>query len=156
MSAGFRRIGMLFVIVWGMTSARAAAESPIPKQPTRRELEKAFNKAFAEEAKADFSVEYDNRDKFRIGIGVVKGDVLNSIRFTYEELRHFWELQRHKDFIVVTVDPSMRTDAEDKALVNRLTNYFFRVGFRRVRIHQAQSDGVGVLSDKVNPKNGRP
>ncbi|HEX8296087.1 MAG TPA: hypothetical protein VF593_07285, partial [Chthoniobacteraceae bacterium] len=74
------------------------------------------------------------------------------ITFTFDELRSFWERQRHKAFIVVTLSKADRTAADARKLISRLTDYFFDCGFRRVRIHQALGSGVAVYSDATNPR----
>ena len=107
--------------------------------------------AFAEEDKADFSIFYDYDGKLSIGIGPVRDGIQYPITFTFDELRSFWERQRHKSFIVVTLSKANRTEAESKKLVARITNYFYDRGFQRVRIHQGYGSGVGVLSDSKNP-----
>lgn len=108
--------------------------------------------AFAEEAKADFSILYDYDGKLSIGIGVVRDGIHRPIKFTFDELRSFWQEQRHRSFIVVTLSKANRTEADARELIARLTEYFFDCGFQRVRIHQAFGSGVGVYSDSTNPR----
>lgn len=107
---------------------------------------------WAEEAKADFEVAYSNEGKLHIGIGAVRDGVQHVISFSFEELAPFWERQRHKDFILIVLAKGNRTEDERKALAKRLNDYFFKAGFRRVRVRQGLGGmGYELVSDTINP-----
>lgn len=114
-------------------------------------LDPGCTAAFNEAAKADFDIDYGHDGKFDLGIGPLRDGIHYPITFTFEDLRYFWEKQRHKDFVVVTLAKADLDDTQWRKLAERITDYLFQSGIRRVRIHQAFGNGVGVLSDSTNP-----
>lgn len=128
-----------------LSSTCAAAEVPKP------------DPGWEEEKKADFNVTFDHDDKLDIGIGTVQGATIKPIRFTLPELAWFWKKQKHKEMIVVVLAKWDPTDDERKELAKRLTEYFFRAGFRRVLIRQASGGfGYHLVSDSLNPNEAAP
>lgn len=106
-----------------------------------------FSYACEQEQKADFRVSYGHDDKLDIQIGVVKNNTRTPITFTLTELEPFWKEHGRDKFVCITLGKSdLEVDAQRK-LTERLAAYFFKCGFRRVRIHQAFGAGVGVLYD---------
>jgi len=141
---------LILILLMGCANSVSAADrADYPKFYSGHSPEASA--AFAEEAKADFSIFYDHDDKLNIGIGPVRDDFQYPITFTFDELRSFWERQRHKSFILVTLSKANRTEAESNKVIVRINDYFFACGFQRVRIHEAYAFGIGVLSDSTNP-----
>ncbi len=110
-----------------------------------------FTAAFNEAAKADFDISYGHDGKFDLGMGHLRDGICDPLTFTFDELRYFWEQQRHKNFIVVTLAKANLNDEQWRKLAQRITDHLFQCGFQRVRIHQAFGGGVGVLSDSTKP-----
>jgi hypothetical protein len=132
----------------GLAGYSQAGEPPVfPK--SHESPAPGFNAAFNEAAKVDFDIHYGHDGKFDLGMGSLRDGIRHPLTFTFDELRFFWEQQRHKDFIVVTLAKADLKDEQWRKLAQRITEYFFQCGFQHVRIHQAQGLGVGVLSDST-------
>lgn len=114
-----------------------------------------FDYSFKLMEQADFSIYRTADGEYDIGVGPVKpwehSQIYSPRYFTAEELNHFWEKQKHKDFIVVYFFKSGDSDEELLAQAKAVQAYFFKLGFKRVRVHQAYSFGVGVWCDDRNP-----
>ena len=107
--------------------------------------------ATTDAAKPDFTAYYHWNGTLDIGLGPTRENVDPPTGFTLEELKPFWKRQTRKDYIVVTLWKDNRTEGQSRALIERLNDYFFEAGFRRVRIHQEYGTGIGVVSDTVKP-----
>lgn len=107
----------------------------------------AWRDTFSIESSADWEVDYSWDGKLDIGVGVSKGGIWYAKTFDLDELKSFWTRQRHKDFVVVMLPKNTWDDVEYAEVCRKLKAYFFKVGFKRVRIQQAASFGVGVVSD---------
>jgi len=105
--------------------------------------------AFALEQSADLRASFAPlKERFDIGVGVVAKDVYSPQGFTFAELEHFWQTQATGRFVCLTLDKNDLGKEQRDKLVSRLAEYLFKCGVRRVRIHQAEGSGVGVLFDQ--------
>lgn len=106
-------------------------------------------KAFALEQAADLRASFSpSNERFDIGVGVVAKDVYSPQGFTFAELEHFWRTQAAGRFVCVTLDKNDLSKERRDKLVSRLAGYLFKCGVRRVRIHESDGSGVGVLFDQ--------
>ncbi len=106
-------------------------------------------KAFALEQAADLRASFSPfNERFDIGVGMIAKDVYSPQGFTFAELEHFWRTQAAGRFVCVTLDKNDLGEEQRNKLIRRLAEYLFKCGVRRVRIHQGDGLGVGVLFDE--------
>ena len=95
---------------------------------------------------ADFEVWYSTDGK--LDIGVVRADKGKNphhrMMFTMDDLEGFFDGQKHKGFILVTIAKNAWKDEELNEHLERLTGYFFARGYERIMIEQAHG-GLGRL-----------
>ncbi|WP_395747351.1 hypothetical protein [Prosthecobacter sp.] len=103
--------------------------------------------AFEQERLADFRAIYDHDGKLDIMIGRVENGVRHPVTFSLDELESFWKEQGKGKFVCITLAKADLGEKEQKKLVTKLADYFFKCGLKRVRIHQAQGFGTAVLYD---------
>lgn len=97
----------------------------------------------ADVAKADASVRVTGDDQLDINIA--------KKTFSLEELQRYFELQRHKDFIVVTYDKNAPS-GDLKESLEKLKSYFHKAGYKRVLLTHGHSSGVIIREDsRVSP-----
>ncbi len=104
------------------------------------------NRAFRLEAESDISAWYSTDGKLDIGIGRTdkEQNLHHPIKFTLEELEGFFDGQKHKELIVVTVHKHVWTKQELAEHVTRLRDYFIARGYKRIVIEQAYASGRGI------------
>ena len=126
-----------------------------PIKPTKElEFSNETKRAFDLESKADLVAWYSTDGKLDIGIGRTDKtqNLHHPISFTLDELEHFFDRQKHKDLIVVTVAKNVWTDEELTGHVNRLRDYFIARGYKRIVIEQAYGSGRGIHLEYPAPK----
>lgn len=97
----------------------------------------------ADVAKADASVRVGHDDQLDISIA--------NKTFSLEELQRYFEVQRHKDFIVVTYDKNAPSGGLKESL-EKLKSYFHEAGYKRVLLLHSHSSGVIIREDsRVSP-----
>jgi hypothetical protein len=108
-------------------------------------------RAFKQEAAADFVAWYSTEGKLDIGVGRTdkKENLHHPISFTLDELEGFFKDQKHKDLIVVGIEKHVWTDEVLKQHVAKLRDYFVARGYARVVIQQAYGGGRGIHLDHV-------
>jgi hypothetical protein len=111
-------------------------------------------RAFDLESKADFVAWYSTDGKLDIGVGRTdkERNIHYPIRFALDELEGFFDDQRHKRLIVVTVAKHVWTDKELAEHLTRLRDYFIARGYERIVIEQAYSSGRGIHLEHPKPK----
>lgn len=111
-------------------------------------------RAFDLESKADFVAWYSTDGKLDVGIGRTDKaqNLHHPISFKLEELEGFFDDQKHKTLIVVTVAKHVWTDKELADHVTRLRDYFIDRGYRRIVIEQAYASGRGIHLEHPEPK----
>lgn len=92
----------------------------------------------ADVAKADESVRVTRDDQLDINIA--------KKTFSLDELQRYFELQRHKDFIVVTYDKNAPS-GDLKESLEKLKSYFHKAGYKRVLLTHGHSSGVIIRED---------
>ena len=102
--------------------------------------------AFELERSADFVANYSTGGKLDIGIGRTDKakKIQSSISFSLEELETFFDVQRHKDLIVVVVAKNTWSDKELQNHVAKLRDYFVARGYKKVAIQQGLGAGRGI------------
>ncbi len=124
---------------------RGEDATPSPPDDTER--------AFALEKAADFVVKLTDDGKFDIGVGRItstegsewKG--LKHVYFEQDELVSFFDLQRHKDLIVILFHKSSRKSEEVRKEVAKMNAYFKDRGYKRIVIQQLLAFGRPIYSD---------
>lgn len=97
----------------------------------------------ADVANADASVRVRRDDQLDINIA--------KKTFSLEELQRYFELQRHKDFIVVTYDKNAPSGGLKESL-EKLKAYFHEASYKRVLLTHGHSSGVIIHEDsRVSP-----
>jgi hypothetical protein len=111
-------------------------------------------RAFALESEADFVGWYSTDSKLDIGIGRTdkEKNLHHPIRFSLDELKGFFDAQKHKGLIVITVAKHVWTDDELAGHIARLRDYFIERGYKRIVIEQAHSFGRGIHLEYPKPK----
>lgn len=111
--------------------------------------EPGFAMAFRKEREADLRASFrPGTEQFDIGIGEIRKGVRHVRPFSFDELKHYWQMQAAGRFVLVTLDKNTLSDEDRTKLIKRLSDYLFKCGVRRVRIHQGYGSGVGVLFDR--------
>ena len=79
---------------------------------------------------------------------------VNTAVFALEESASHFQRDKHKELVAVYWErrPSMGTtgfvgDKDEKAVVERLNRFFFKLGYKRVLILGRLSSGIRVISD---------
>ncbi|MEP4079066.1 hypothetical protein [Haloferula sp.] len=111
-------------------------------------------RAFDLESKADFVAWYSTDGKLDIGVGRAdkERNIHYPIRFALDELEGFFDDQRHKGLIVVTVAKHVWADDELNEHLERLRDYFIARGYERIVIEQAYASGRGIHLEHPKPK----
>jgi len=145
-----RHLTTWFVLLVGPLVVEAADPIPgVPDGGAPVQFSEETKRAFNLEAAADFSAWYSTDGKLDVGIGRRdKAQNINyPIRFTLEELEGFFDDQKHKGLIVVTVAKNVWTDEELGDHVTRLRDFFIDRGYQRIVIEQAYASGRGIHLD---------
>lgn len=111
-------------------------------------------RAFRLESEADFVAWYSTDGKLDIGVGRTdkEQNLHHPIRFTLDEVEGFFDDQRHKGLIIVTVAKHVWTDQELAKHIIRLRDYFVARGYKRIVIEQAYGSGRGIHLEYPEPK----
>ena len=144
-----------FAIAIALSCATAADDFVNPAKVTENvDFSEETKRAFRLESEADFVAWYSTDGKLDIGVGRTdkKRNLHHPIRFTLEELEGFFDGQKHKGLIVVTVAKNVWTDDELSEHLTRLRDYFVARGYKRVVIEQAYGFGRGIHLEHPKPK----
>ena len=126
------------------------AGTGVPLALNQEEAEVQFQavtqRAFEQEAAADFVAWYSTDGKLDIGVGRTdKKGIHHSIRFSLGELESFFDKQKHKQWIVVGIDKHVWSDEILQKHVMRLKEYFVARGYKKVVIQEGLGLGRGIL-----------
>ncbi|MEO5713237.1 MAG: hypothetical protein ABIT37_07085 [Luteolibacter sp.] len=157
---------VVFAILLLATNSVVRADdlvAPSEAQASHRFSEET-ERAFKQEAAADFVAWYSTDGKLDIGVGRTDKEpqLHHPIRFPLGELEDFFDAQKHKDLIVVGIEKNTWSDEELKRHVEKLRIYFLARGYSRVVIQQGLGSGRGIHLDykakkeaeQVMPPNG--
>jgi hypothetical protein len=97
-------------------------------------------------AKADLEVRVTGDDQLDVGIGPIKNGGRIPVTFSMDELKYFFELQKHKGFVVVTYDKAAPAGELVDSL-KRLKTYFASAGYKRILLLHAHSSGSMIHED---------
>ncbi|RPI73899.1 MAG: hypothetical protein EHM45_20045 [Desulfobacteraceae bacterium] len=87
--------------------------------------------------------------EFNLGIGEVRDGVLYSIHFSIEQIRHFLNSERHKDFIVIWFEKPIMWGGPIQETIQRLEPEFRKMGYKRILFLGGHCCGVHVLKDVI-------
>ncbi len=118
----------------------------VPKSAGPVQFSEETKRAFRLESESDFTAWYSTDGKLDIGVGRIDKaqNLQHPIRFTLDELEGFFDDQKHKGLIVVTVAKHVWTDEELSERITRLRDYFIARGYKRIVIEQAHASGRGI------------
>ena len=129
-------------------------ESHPSKWRWKSETERATDRAFDLEKKADVTVEYTMSKKMDIKVGRLESSHGITARhptlFDPSELIWFFEGLNRKDLIVVMFHKNTWSDDEEKREISKINSYFRDRGYKRIVIQQFRSWGRPTLSDIRN------
>ena len=120
---------------------------------TRRPFNDANEKAFRLERKADIVVELTSDGLMNIEVTERHGNEYgrNPIDFHPDQLIRFFDLQRHKNLVVVCLHKQVWPEELLKQRIESTNQYFFDRGYQRVVIQQYRGFGRGTHSDRRKP-----
>ncbi|MDP6044891.1 MAG: hypothetical protein QGG25_04720 [Phycisphaerae bacterium] len=114
-----------------------------------------MDQVFELEKKADRVILCNDSREFDIGLGPKKDEVVRPIYLKFDQIEQYLKREKHKDIVVVWFDKSVMQHKND--LVSQraaeVTGLLKKVGYRRVIILGAHSQGVHYLSDSKLPKS---
>ena len=106
-------------------------------------------KALWEDIKSsDMLIRYSPSGKtFDIGVGELKNGLRSPILFSINELEYFFNEQNNKNFIVILIEVSPKTQKTIQKSVVELKDYFNRVGYKRILVLGAHATGMIIYCD---------
>ena len=150
-----RRFTSSFALVVLFSCVEAGEKMPgLPSGGAPVQFSDETKRAFDLESKADFVAWYSTDGKLDVGIGRTDKaqNLHHPIRFTLDELEGFFDDQKHKGLIVVTIAKHVWTDDQLADHITRLRDYFIARGYQRIVIEQAYASGRGIHLEHPEPK----
>lgn len=122
------------------------------------ELDLAKEVARRLELGADFVAEYTSQGELDIYVGRAGEDegIFHPHLFTFDEVKGFFEKQKHKDLITVIIHKHTWDQKKTKAEVEKIRSFFVARGYKRISIQQIEEKGRSFHLDftvESNPPN---